>query len=41
MTALEVIDWPVALIVATSHALADHARNPAARELSEGTETAA
>lgn len=41
MTALEVIDWPVALIVATSHALADHTRNPTARELGEGTETAA
>jgi hypothetical protein len=41
MTALEVIDWPLAIIVATSHALTDHTRNPAARELGEGTETAA
>ncbi len=41
MTALEMIDWPVAVIIATSHALASHAQSPAARELGEGTETAA
>lgn len=38
MTALEVIDWPVALIVAASHTLATHARHPEVRELVEGIE---
>lgn len=38
MTAFEVIEWPVALVVATSHALATHARDPVVRELSEGAE---
>lgn len=40
MTAFEVIEWPVAIVVAASHALATHAANPAARELGEGTEAA-
>lgn len=41
VTALEVIEWPVAVILATSHAIANHARDPAVRELGQGTETAA
>ncbi len=41
MVALEVIEWPVALIVGASHALATHSRNPQAGELGEGVETAA
>jgi hypothetical protein len=41
MTALEVIDWPVAVILATSHAIANHARDPAVRALGQGTATAA
>ncbi len=41
MAALEVIEWPVALVVATSHALATHAWDPAVRQLSEGTEAGA
>jgi len=41
ITALEIIEWPVALVLATSHALATHARDPAARELGQGTEPAA
>jgi len=40
MTAFELIDWPVALVVAASHALATHARDPAARQVGEGTEAA-
>jgi hypothetical protein len=38
MAAFEVIEWPVALVVAASHALATHARDPAVRQLDEGAE---
>ncbi len=38
MTALEVVEWPLALAVAASHAIATHARNPEVREFAEGTE---
>jgi hypothetical protein len=41
MGALEVIDWPVAVVVGVSHALATHARNPEVREAAEGVEAAA
>ncbi|MCW3050723.1 MAG: hypothetical protein JWO74_5007 [Solirubrobacterales bacterium] len=41
MGALDVIDWPVALVVGVSHALATQARNPEVREAAEGTEAAA
>lgn len=41
MTAFEVIEWPVAAIVAVSHAIATNSRDPAARELADGTEAAA
>jgi uncharacterized membrane protein YjdF len=41
MAAFEVIEWPVALIVAAGHAVATNARNPEARELAEGTEAGA
>lgn len=38
MTAFEVIEWPVALVIAASHALTTHAQDPTARELAEGTQ---
>jgi hypothetical protein len=41
MGALEVIDWPVAVVVGVSHALATQARNPEVREAAEGAESAA
>jgi hypothetical protein len=41
MTALEVIEWPIALVVGTSHALATHARNRELREFAGGSEAAA
>ncbi len=39
MTALEVIEWPVALLVAAGHALSTHAHNPELHELGEGVES--
>lgn len=41
MTALEVIEWPVAAVVAVSHAIATHGRDPVLREAGAGTEAAA
>lgn len=39
MTALEVIEWPVALVVGAGHMLATHSRSQTARELGEGVES--
>jgi hypothetical protein len=36
MTALEVLEWPIALVVGTRHALATHARNRELREFGGG-----
>ena len=41
MTALEVIEWPVALVVAASHVVANQSHKRALRELAEGTEAGA
>jgi hypothetical protein len=41
MGALEVIDWPVAVVVGVSHALATQARNPEVRDAAEGAEAGA
>lgn len=41
MAAFEVIEWPIALMVAVSHALATHTSEPVLREPGEGTEAAA
>jgi hypothetical protein len=41
MGALDVIDWPVAVVVGVSHALASQARNPEVREAAAGAEAAA
>jgi hypothetical protein len=38
MSALEVIEWPVAILVAVSHALATHSHNPDVRETAEGAQ---
>lgn len=38
MAAFEVIDWPVALVVAASHALATRTQDPAVRQLGAGAE---
>ncbi len=38
MAALEIIDWPVALVIAVGHEIAHRARNQALRELAEGVE---
>jgi hypothetical protein len=40
LAALELIEWPVALVVAAGHALATRSRNPAARAAGEGAEAA-
>ena len=38
MVVFEVIEWPVALIVAAGHEVAHRARNRALRELAHGVE---
>jgi len=38
MALFEVIEWPVALVIAIGHELAHRARNKAIRELAEGIE---
>jgi hypothetical protein len=38
MAALEIIDWPVALVIAVGHEIAHRARSQALRELTEGVE---
>ena len=38
MALFEVIEWPVALVIAVGHELARRARNRAIRELAEGIE---
>jgi hypothetical protein len=41
MAVLEVIDWPVALVIAVGHEIAYRARTRALRELAEGIEAGA
>lgn len=41
MAALDLIDWPVALIVAAGHALATNRTNSALAEFAEGVESGA
>jgi hypothetical protein len=41
MAVAEVIEWPVALVVAAGHALAERGRSRSAQELAEGVESAA
>jgi hypothetical protein len=41
MATLEVVEWPVALIAAGTHALATSAPGPAIRNLAEGLESGA
>jgi hypothetical protein len=38
MTALEVIEWPIALVVGASHAIATHTHNRDVQETAEGGE---
>jgi len=38
MALLEIIEWPVALVIAVGHEIAHRARNKAIRELAEGIE---
>jgi hypothetical protein len=40
MALLEVIDWPVALVIGVGHEIAHRARSRAIRELAEGVEAA-
>lgn len=40
VAALELIDWPVAIVVAVGHELAHRARTRALRELAEGIQAA-
>ncbi|PYN91963.1 MAG: hypothetical protein DMD89_29220 [Candidatus Rokuibacteriota bacterium] len=40
MAALEVIDWPVAIVIGIGHELAHRARTRAVRELGSGIEAA-
>jgi hypothetical protein len=39
MAAFEVIDWPIAVIIAVGHEIAHRARARALRELAEGIES--
>jgi hypothetical protein len=39
IAALNLIDWPIAVIVAVGHTIATHSRNQALRELAEGIES--
>jgi hypothetical protein len=41
MATFEIVEWPVALVAAGTHALATGARRPAIRNLAEGLETGA
>jgi len=41
IAALEIIEWPVALVIAIGHEVAHRARTRALRELAEGIETGA
>jgi hypothetical protein len=41
MALLEVVDWPVALVIGVGHELAHRARRRALRELAEGIEAGA
>ena len=36
MALFEVIEWPIAIVVAVGHEIAHHSRNKALRELAEG-----
>jgi hypothetical protein len=38
MTAIELIEWPVAILVGVSHALATNTRNPDIREAAKGAQ---
>jgi len=38
MALLEVIEWPVALVIAVGHEIAHRSRSKALRELAEGIE---
>ena len=38
MAALEIIDWPIAIVIAVGHELARRARTEAVRERAEGIE---
>jgi hypothetical protein len=40
MTAFELVDWQVALIVGAGHLIAAHARNASIAQLAEGAESA-
>ena len=41
MAALDVIDWPIAIVIAVGHEIAHQARTEAIRELAEGIEAGA
>jgi len=41
MAALEIIDWPIAIVIAVGHELARRARTEAVRERAEGIEAGA
>ncbi len=41
MTALELIEWPVALVIAGTHFIESHSRNRDVQELAEGIESGA
>jgi hypothetical protein len=38
MTAIELIEWPVAILVGVSHAPATNTRNPEVREAAKGAQ---
>jgi hypothetical protein len=38
MTAIDVIEWPVAILLGVSHALATNTRNPDVREAAKGAQ---
>jgi hypothetical protein len=40
MAVFEIIDWPVAIVIALGHEIAHRARTQALRELAEGIEAA-
>jgi hypothetical protein len=40
MALLEVIEWPVAIVIAVGHEIAHRSRNKALRELAKGIEAA-
>jgi hypothetical protein len=41
MAAFELVDWPVALVIAASHALAQRSRHKTVANLAEGAESGA